>query len=249
MDAITALLPTAAGVLVLTGIATAVLLGNRISGAWSVVVAIVRAILQLTLLSLILTGVISSPLLVGIALGVMLVAAVGTSGVRTRAGGRQLIGLALAMGTGSLVVLAVVFLTGAIEFSPRYVLAIGGIVIGNTMTIASLSSRVFTTSISDHWDEVEGWLALGARPVEATRRLARAAVLTALIPSIDQTKTTGIVVLPGAFVGAIFAGATPLEAGRFQIVVLASILAAGAITSTLLVRIVGTGARLPVKVH
>jgi putative ABC transport system permease protein len=52
-------------------------------------------------------------------------------------------------------------------------------------------------------------------------------VFTALTPSIDQTKTSGLVTLPGAFVGAIFAGASPLEAGRFQLVVLAAILAAG----------------------
>jgi putative ABC transport system permease protein len=37
--------------------------------------------------------------------------------------------------------------------------------------------------------------------------------------------------LPGAFVGAIFGGVSPLEAGRFQVVVLAAIMAAGAITA------------------
>lgn len=55
----------------------------------------------------------------------------------------------------------------------------------------------------------------------------------ALIPSVDQTKTTGLVVLPGAFVGAIFGGLSPLEAGRFQIIVLAAIMAAGAVTAVL----------------
>ncbi|GAT86278.1 hypothetical protein CVCC1112_938 [Paenarthrobacter nicotinovorans] len=58
---------------------------------------------------------------------------------------------------------------------------------------------------------------------------------SALIPSIDQTKTTGLVTLPGAFVGAIFGGISPLEAGRFQIVVLAGIMAAGALTAVLVI--------------
>jgi putative ABC transport system permease protein len=53
-------------------------------------------------------------------------------------------------------------------------------------------------------------------------------------------------VLPGAFVGAIFGGASPLEAGRFQLIVLASVLAAGAISATVLVRLVGGVARKPV---
>ena len=60
------------------------------------------------------------------------------------------------------------------------------------------------------------------------------AVRDALIPSIDQTKTTGLVVLPGAFVGAIFGGISPLEAGRFQIVVLAAIMAAGSVAAVLI---------------
>jgi len=58
-------------------------------------------------------------------------------------------------------------------------------------------------------------------------------VYAALIPSTDQTKTTGLVTLPGAFVGAIFGGVSPLEAGRFQIVVLAGIMAAGTVTAVL----------------
>jgi putative ABC transport system permease protein len=64
-------------------------------------------------------------------------------------------------------------------------------------------------------------------------------VHAALIPSTDQTKTTGLVTLPGAFVGAIFGGASPLEAGRFQVVVLASIMAAGSITAVALIRTLG----------
>ncbi len=107
------------------------------------------------------------------------------------------------------------------------------------MTIAILTQRVFQTSVRDHWHEVEGWLALGATPRQSTLDLGRRAIHTALLPSVDQTRTTGIVVLPGAFVGAIFAGASPLEAGRFQVVVLACILAAGVLTSPTLARMAG----------
>lgn len=77
-------------------------------------------------------------------------------------------------------------------------------------------------------------MALGAKPRQSTITLARGAVRDALIPSIDQTKTTGLVVLPGAFVGAIFGGISPLEAGRFQIVVLAAIMAAGSVAAVLI---------------
>lgn len=111
------------------------------------------------------------------------------------------------------------------------------------MTVAILTGRIHQESVRDHWDEVEGWLSLGATPWESTRDLARRAIRTALLPSIDQTRTTGIVVLPGAFVGAIFGGASPFEAGRFQLVVLAGILAAGAVTAVTLLRL-GRGVSL-----
>ena len=232
-------MPTAVAIVLLGGIAIAGLFAFRVPQPLSVVAAIARAALQLAALSLVLTGILGDPLWVGVGLAVMFVAAVLTAGRRARARARETGGIAVAMLAGPLAAMSVVFVTGAIEFSPRYVLAIGGIVIGNTMTIAILRHRIFVTSVRDHWDEVEGWLALGAAPRRSTLDLARSAIRTALLPSIDQTRTTGIVVLPGAFVGAVFAGASPLEAGRFQLVVLASILAAGVLTAAVLSRFIG----------
>lgn len=239
MNAFVHWLPTAVAVVLLAGIATAGLIAFRVPRPWAMLGAIGRAIVQLTALSLVLAGILHDPLWVSIGLVVMFAAAVFTAARRARAPARETVALGLAMLAGPLTVMAVVFVTGAIEFSPRYALAIGGIVIGNTMTIAIITQRIFRTSVLDHWDEVEGWLALGASRRQSTLLLARSAIRTALLPSIDQTRTTGIVVLPGAFVGAIFAGASPLEAGRFQIVVLASILAAGVLTAVVLTRLLG----------
>jgi putative ABC transport system permease protein len=238
---------TAVALLLLAAIATVGLTAFRIRQPRAALFALGRAILQLGALSLVLTGILKDPLWVGLGLGVMFVAAVFTAARRARAPRAELLPLGLSMLVGPLAVMAIVFITGAIEFSPRYVLAIGGIVIGNTMTIAILSQRVFTTSVRDHWDEVEGWLALGATPRESTLDLGRRAIHTALLPSIDQTRTTGIVVLPGAFVGAIFAGASPVEAGRFQVVVLACILAAGVLTAVSLTRMTGAVALRPAE--
>jgi len=231
-------LPTVVAVVVLAAIATAGLTGLSVPQPAAVVLALGRAALQLAALSLVLAGIISDPLWVGVGLAVMFAAAVFTAARRARAGLQESWRIAVAMVFGPLVVFVVVFASGAIEFSPRYVLAIGGIVIGNTMTIAILTQRIMLTSVVDHWGEVEGWLALGATTRQSTAWLRRMAIQTAMLPSVDQTRTTGIVVLPGAFVGAIFAGASPFEAGRFQLVVLASILAAGVITASVLTRLV-----------
>lgn len=238
-------LPTAVALLLLAAIATTGLIGFRIPRPAAVVSALARAGLQLALLSLILSSIINDPWLVALGLSVMFAAAVFTAARRSRRPVRRVGPLAAAMLAGPLAIGVVVFSTGAIEFSPRYVLAIGGIVIGNTMTIAILTERIFASDVLAHWPEVEGWLALGATARQSTLSLARAAIQTALLPSVDQTRTTGIVVLPGAFVGAIFAGASPVEAARFQLVVLASVLAAGVLTSTLLLRLTGAVAQRP----
>ena len=229
------LAPTLGALAILILITVLVLRASRSEEFMAPAVAILRGAVQLALISLVLGGIITSSVWVGVALLVMFTVAAGTATRRLAWSWRRFIAVATTMAAGVVVTLAVVFGTGAIEFTPRYVLAVGGIVIGNSMTIAVLSGRRFFEAVHEQWHEVEGWLALGATGRQATLAQARQSVHAALIPSTDQTKTTGLVTLPGAFVGAIFGGASPLEAGRFQVVVLASILAAGAITAVALI--------------
>ncbi|MGO4102750.1 ABC transporter permease [Leifsonia sp. YAF41] len=243
-----ALLPTLLGLVLLVAVTVSVLRGYRTPNPFAPAWALVRGILQLGAISLVLTGVISSPLWVAVGLVVMFVAAVGTVTRRIGWSWPHLGGVAAAMGLGIAVTLTIVFATGAIDFTPRYVLAYGGIVIGNAMSIATIAGRRFGESVGEQWDEVEGWLALGATPRQSTRLLASRAIHFAMIPSTDQTKTTGLVTLPGAFVGAIFGGASPLEAGRFQIVVLAGILCAGSIAAVALIHVLSPVAQKPVAV-
>lgn len=242
------LVPSLVGILVLIAVVSLMLRAYRVPHPFAPAFALLRGAVQLAAISLILSGIISDPFWVGVGLTVMFVAAVSTVNRRIGASQRHFGWVAVSMGLGILVTLGVVFSVGAIEFSPRYVLSFGGIVIGNAMSIATLSGRRFGEAVTEHWDEVEGWLALGATPRQSTRELARRAVYFAMIPSTDQTKTTGLVTLPGAFVGAIFGGASPLEAGRFQIVVLAGILCAGSIAAVSLIRLLAPVTQRPVPI-
>ena len=246
MTVVGELAPTIVGVLVLCAISILVLSIAGVPERFASTLAVLRGAVQLAVISFILTGVITSPWWVGLALLVMFCVAVGTATKRLGMSRRHLGAVGAGVGAGALVSLGTVFATGALAPTPRYLLAIGGIIIGNSMAITILSARRFLEAVDEHWEEVEGWFALGARPLEATRSLARRAVHTALVPSIDQTKTTGLVTLPGAFVGAIFGGLPPFEAGRFQIVVLAAILASGAVAGTLTVRLLSEVRQRPV---
>jgi len=231
---------TAVAVVALAGIATTVPWLFGVPHRFAAVTAIARGALQLALISVVLTDVISDARWVGVVLVVMFAVAAWTAARRVGPDRRTLVTVAAAMFAGVAVALGVVFATGAVALTPRYALALGGIVIGGAMTVAGLTGRRFTEIVDDRWLEVEGWLALGATMRRATLDHARLAVRAALIPSLDQTRTTGLVTLPGAFVGAIFGGLSPVEAGRFQVVVLASIMAAGSITAVLLA--IGLGA-------
>ncbi len=226
---------TALAVAILAIVTMVLLRGYRVRGPWKQVTALARGATQLIALSLILSGVFTNGALVGVALAVMFSVAVVTATRRVGWSASHLRVTTLAMATGAAVALGTVFATGALQFEGRYLLAAGGIVTGATMTVATLTSQHYLDNLAHRWTEVEAWLSIGATPRQATSTLARKAVRQALIPSTDQTKTTGLVTLPGAFVGALFGGASPLEAGRFQIIVLASIMAASAITAVVLV--------------
>jgi putative ABC transport system permease protein len=228
------ILLTLVGVAALVALATAILLAVRAPKPWAPAWAVLRGTLQLAAISLVLSGVIRSPLWIGAALVVMFGVATWTSARRLGSLRERIVPVVTAMALGIVVSLTIVFATGAIAFTPRYVLALGGIIIGNAMTIATLSGRRFVELVDDRWDEVEGWLALGATPRSSTIELVRRAIQAAMVPTVDQTRTTGLVTLPGAFVGAVFGGVSPLEAGRFQIVVLAAIIGCGAIVAVVL---------------
>lgn len=236
MTQIAAVLPTLVAVLLLGGVTVLVLVGAGAPQPFGPGAAIIRGALQLVVISAVLSGVIRDPILVAAALLVMFTVASVTATRRIGWTGRRYAAVAGTMAAGVALTLLIVFGTGALTLSTRYVLAIGGIVMGNAMSIATLAGRGFAGEVDARWDEVEAWLSLGAAPRRATADAARRAVHAAMIPSTDQTKTTGLVTLPGAFVGAIFGGVSPLDAGRFQIVVLASIMAAGATTAVLLIR-------------
>jgi putative ABC transport system permease protein len=233
------LLPTLLGVVLLVAATTGVLWLAGAPYRWDPAWAVLRAAIQLAAISVVLGGVIGSPVWVGVALLVMFLVATITAARRVGLLPRAWAKVGFACAAGAATALGIVFTAGAVALEPRYVLALGGITVGGTMTSATLAGRRFNEAVRERWDEVEGWLALGAPPRVATREMARAAVHAALVPATDQTRTTGLVTLPGAFVGAIFGGLSPVEAGRFQVVVLAALLAAGSVTATLLVGLLG----------
>jgi putative ABC transport system permease protein len=183
-------------------------------------------------------------------LAVMVAAATATvaprlAGLPTRGRWRRPVAAAAAVTSGAAVTGTVVFATGALPLGVRNLVAVGGITVGGSMTASTLAGRRFLAELGARRAEVEGKLALGATMRHAAADLVAVAVTEALVPALDQTRTTGLVTLPGAFVGALFGGASPLAAARFQLVVLVGLLAAESVAAVVLLRLLANVPFLP----
>jgi len=234
-----------AGLLVLTGLTLGLLRWDGVGLGLFPLWAITRAVVQLTVIALLLRGILAVPWTVVGFVALMLSTASWTAMGRLRElwHGRRT--AALGVLAGALLTLVVVFGLRLVDFQVRYLVAVGGIIIGNSMTAATLAGRNFLRGTRARRDEVEGWLALGATPAQAHEAIGREAVRESLLPTLDQTKSTGLVTLPGAFVGALFGGASPAQAAQFQLVVLAGIALTMSVTGIVVTRLAGRTPYLP----
>lgn len=208
-------------------------------------VAILRAGIQLAAITLLLRGVESVPWTAALFVVLML----STASLTTARRSKELpLGVRASIsGTvcGALVSLAIILGTGLVTLGAQSVIAVAGIIIGGCMTVSTMAVRHYLLNVRAQRGEVEGWLALGATPRESTRTAGNTAVSEALIPNLDQTKSTGLVTLPGAFVGALFGGAPALEAAQFQLVVLAGLALGGTVTALVATHLASGSAQLP----
>ena len=127
-------------------------------------------------------------------------------------------------------------------YEPQYAIPILGMVLGNTLTGVSLGLERITEELTAHRAQVDLLLALGASRWEAARRPAVQAVRAGMIPTLNAMSIVGVVSLPGMMTGQVLAGQSPVEAVRYQIVVMFLIAAASALGTTLAV--LGTYRRL-----
>lgn len=128
------------------------------------------------------------------------------------------------------------FVTGVILriepwYDARYILPIGGMVLGNSLTGVSLAFERLFSDLERRSEEVTMLVSLGASPWEASLTSIRTAVSAGLIPTINAMNSVGIVSIPGMMTGQVIAGADPAQAAKYQIVVMLMVTAATAIAT------------------
>lgn len=130
----------------------------------------------------------------------------------------RIVGLAIFLGCGATTFLFCNLIIGLTPwYDPRYLIPLAGMIIGNSMTGASLAAERLAGEMVERREEVETALCLGAPARLAARPAVANAFRAALIPSINAMAAMGIVFLPGMMTGQILSGTEPVLAVRYQI--------------------------------
>jgi putative ABC transport system permease protein len=114
-------------------------------------------------------------------------------------------------------------------YEPQYTIPLMGMILGNSLNGTSIGLNSFTDSLVAHRERVEMALALGATRWEAVRMPVQLAVRTGMIPIINTMLVVGIVSLPGMMTGQLLSGTSPIEAVKYQIIIMFLIASATAL--------------------
>jgi len=242
------LLRLAAVVVVCTGLAALINVRGGLGHARDDLVAAGRATLQLALVGLVIAAVLRSWALTSAFLLVMFGVASLTAGRRLAASGRWWVA-GLPVLAGAAPVVAGLLASGLVPLRPLAVVPIAGNLIGNAMTATTLAGRRALDALQNRAGEYDAALSIGLLDRDAALLVARDDAALALVPGLDQTRTVGLVTLPGAFVGMLLGGASPLQAAAVQLVVLVALLLVQSVAVLVTVELVARGliARSPAR--
>lgn len=120
-------------------------------------------------------------------------------------------------------------------FAPQYCIPISGMIVGNSMTGVALGANKLCSGMRDRRDRIENSLMLGATPAAAARDVVNDAFDSAILPTMNNMLTMGIVSLPGMMTGQILSGTFPITAIKYQIGIMLAILGCTALTVVLFV--------------
>ncbi|MGX9136181.1 ABC transporter permease [Rummeliibacillus sp. JY-2-4R] len=200
------------------------------------IIATVRSIIQLLAVGYILKFVFESNNVLYILIMITLMIVAASANARKK--GKKIHGItwkvALTMITVEVIVQSILLGFDIVPAKAQYIIPISGMAIGNSMVLSILFLNRFQSEIETHRDETELILSLGGTPKQAIHRQLLDAIKASMIPTIESQKTIGLVQLPGMMSGQIIAGADPIQAVQFQLLILFVLLTTASISSILL---------------
>ncbi|MFS0645708.1 ABC transporter permease [Siminovitchia sp. 179-K 8D1 HS] len=200
------------------------------------IVATVRSIIQLLAVGYLLQFVFDSEH--GIYIVLMILLMIGAAVENVRKKGLFIKGItwkvAVTIVCIELLTQGILLGLGITPPTAQYIIPLSGMVIGNAMVLSILFLNRFISEVEAHEDEAELILSLGGTPKQAIHSQLISSIKASMIPTIESQKTMGLVQLPGMMSGQIIAGADPLKAVMFQLLVLFLLLTAAAVSGIML---------------
>lgn len=125
----------------------------------------------------------------------------------------------VAIFVGTALPLAGTIATGAIQFTANEAIPIGGMLANNGLIAINLAYQNLDRAFVQDGTNIESKLSLAATPKLASKGAIRESIRLAIVPTIDSVKTYGLVSIPGMMTGLIIGGVPPLQAIKFQLLV------------------------------
>ena len=219
--------------LALVAIAIAVSRWRRAGLEEDIAIAVFRSAIQLFAIGYVIQAIFDEDSLWLVAALIVVMVVFGAYTARARAAKvpGALTPLLIALSLAAVATLGLVLALGIFEATPRYLVPVGGMVIGNAMTAAAVALNRLGDDVEASARQIEATLALGASSAEAAAPIVRRSLRSGMITLVDSTKTAGLIFFPGTMVGMLLAGADPTDAVRLQLILLWVLLGSVAISS------------------
>ena len=179
----------------------------------------IRALLQLTALGFILVYLfkIKNPLYY---IPIILFMLIYSSYIAKKRTNYSFKSAFLSIGIATTLILFVMISLNIISLKPNEFIPITGMIIGNSLNTYTLTIERLKREITLQKEIIEAFIAIGASLNEAYKIMQKEAIKAALIPVNNMLQTIGVVAIPGITTGMLLAGASPLEAVSYQIVII-----------------------------
>ncbi|MDY6974130.1 MAG: ABC transporter permease, partial [Thermodesulfobacteriota bacterium] len=129
--------------------------------------------------------------------------------------------LSMFISSFSMTVLSLIAIIGGEPwYEPQYAIPLLGMLLGNTMNGIALALDRLTQTGWQQRKAIEARLMLGQDWREAIGDVRKESTRSGLIPIINSMAVAGLVSLPGMMTGQILAGSPPMEAVKYQILIM-----------------------------
>jgi putative ABC transport system permease protein len=206
------------------------LLSTRLRAGVSrqLLIAAARTAIQLTLIGLVLKTLFANVHLAWVTLMALFMLLVAGREVMVRQKRRFRGWWGYSLGTVSMLLSSfsvtvftlIVILGDSPWYTPQYAIPLLGMLLGNTMSGIAIALDRLTSTAWEQRGVIEARLMLGQRWNEAIADIRQQAVSSGLIPIINAMAAAGVVSLPGMMTGQILAGTPPVEAVKYQILIM-----------------------------